>query len=249
MAQYSQNSSFRGPIRNNFAFKTEWWEDADGAYRTEHEKFIFLKTIMDYGSQGIIPKNCDCKENLQTDDDRIRWSALVKCADYISQHDEYSKRGKKGASARWCSDSRDTDGQLPAEEFPIERDVADIKLPINTKANIRCKNVSELKGWFDKFKQNARMIVLQGFSGSDEDWNDLFEYLDNNDWKKSHGKEYVVWGNFPSTVKWAWTGVKERRKMSATKVVSKKEDDVETPGDSLRREDDLRRRMIEKFGA
>lgn len=205
------------PRIHHFNMQTAWVIKAM-SYKTDREKLLYLTTIFKYALKKEIPPVAfvDPFDSDLTDDELIIRAAYNDCADWVEHCVAWQEKSRKGGRQRICTASNDIKEQnTVSNEQPIENQdpliptKADLVGQIDPSANIRCDGIEELKGWFDRFKRNANPIRLPRFTGSEYEWNELFEYLERNSWKKA-GKP-IVYNSFATAVKWAWQWVEDNK--------------------------------------
>lgn len=246
-------------------FEFENWRELANKKYSPSEYALYLETIFAYALYGYVPKGCEgsiADPNIKPGVEQIMSDAYYSCKERIdgfNKSREYGSEGGKNKNKnKGASDSTDgkiSDVRLPNEfgigRDPFVRSYQKVQSPdaeqIDYSIPVRCMSTDEMRAWYKRMSTNQMTSKIQG-NPTAADWDEIYRYLDNNDWKKS-GKaifpQYLV-----SAVKWAWQSILNDRKEKADKIKRLQGDQTppEGPGESVLKDAALAKQLAEKYG-
>lgn len=246
-------------------FEFENWRELANKKYSPSEYALYLETIFAYALYGYVPKGCEgsiADPNIKPGVEQIMSDAYYSCKERIdgfNKSREYGSEGGKNKNKnKGASDSTDGNedktglpGEFPEGKNPFKKKYAKATEDlIDWYSPVRCLTVEELRSWYDRVSKNIPTAPLSG-TVTAADWNDIFEYIDNNDWKI--GRDHVE--IFPKTivraVKWAWNDVRKKRQRVVAEISDGRNgQQVQSnePGESVLKDAALAKQLAEKYG-
>lgn len=250
---------------NDVVFRFDDWCKLANKKFSPAEYVLYLETVFAYAYFGHIPKGCEgsfADPNLKTNVERIMADAYYDFKKSIDDRKRSCESGSRGGKNKnknkGNSDSTDgniSEGRLPNEfgrEWePFDRGTCVVQSPdvkrIDFHIPIRCMSTEELRTWYNRMFANQPTSNMRG-NPTATDWDEIFHYLDNNDWKK--GGRNILPNQLISAVKWAWQNILNNRKKEENMIKQQRGDQTppESPGESVYKDAALVKQLADKYG-